>query len=107
MLVYVDELCFSCGDFVPAILQDNGRAILFGKRTAGAGGYVLGVKHPNLNGIRGFTLTGSIAERKDLQPIENLGVTPDIAYELTIDDARHGYRDLANHLKKAITEILR
>lgn len=92
ILMLINELDFSGGDFAPAILQDNQRALLFGTRTAGAGGFVSHFEFTNRNGIGSCSCTGSIAERVDSQKIENLGVEPDIFYEITIDDIRNDYR---------------
>lgn len=102
LLVLINELDFSCGDFFPAMLQDNKRATLFGARTAGAGGCVLMTEYPNLFGISHLSYTGSIAQRIDNNPIENLGVTPDIGYELTVEDLRGGYAPYIAEVLKAL-----
>lgn len=100
-LVLINELDFSGADFFAAILQDNERARLFGAKTAGAGGYVLSYKNNSILGIEQYRLTGSIAERTNLtaDPIENLGVTPDVAYEISIDDLQHNYRGYVKAVK--------
>ncbi len=94
LMVITNELDFSGGDFFPAILQDNGRAKIFGTRTAGAGGYVgLIDQRPNDLGLAGVSYTGSLAERIDDDFIESDGVTPDVEYELTVDDVRGGFKN--------------
>lgn len=105
IMVVVNELDFSGGDFFPTILQDNKRVTVFGARTAGAGGYVNTVTIPNNVGILNFSVTGSIAERVDGNPIENLGVTPDIPYALTADDVSGGYRGYAQEILGAIKKL--
>lgn len=106
ILVLVNELDFSGGDFFPAMLQDAGRAKIFGTRTAGAGGYVLNVSYPNFFGVEGFTITGSIAKRANGQPIENLGVTPDIPYELTAEDLKSGLKNYKDAINAAVQGLL-
>lgn len=107
ILLLINQLDFSCGDFFPAILQDNHRATIFGVQTAGAGGYVLPNKINSRFGIEGFRYTGSIAEREDKQPIENIGVTPDILYELKIEDYQYGFLNYKEAILNAVKEILK
>lgn len=106
ILILVNELDLSCGDFFPAIMQDNGRALLFGACTGGAGGFVLSSEHPNLFGIKRVTYTGSLAERPSGNLIENVGVRPDIAYALKEEDFINGYRHYANAVLEALAPLL-
>lgn len=105
ILVLTNGLDFSCADFFPAVMQDNKRAKILGTKTAGAGGIVLSTSFPNLLGIDNYRYTGSIAEREDLSPIENLGVTPDIIYEITEEDIQGGYQGYAKAILDAIEQL--
>lgn len=107
IVVLVNSLDFSGGDFFPAILQDNKRATIFGSRTAGAGGFVLTFSPPNRFGVAMYALTGSIAERLDHNPIENLGVTPDVNYEVTADDLQNGYRGYIKAVNDAVETLIK
>lgn len=115
ILFLTNELDFSCGDFVPAILQDHNRGrsqrhvTIFGTQTAGAGGYILSQSLLNQLGVSSLSVTGSIAERAQPQknPIENLGVTPDIPYEVTARDLQMNYVDYVQAVNNAIEEILK
>jgi hypothetical protein len=107
ILVLVNSLDFSAGDFFPAILQDNQRATILGTRTAGAGGYVLSTQFPNQMGIKGFHLTGSLAQRIDQKPIENLGVTPDVPYEFSEKDLKENYKEYAQFILNEVEKIIK
>lgn len=106
ILFLVNELDFSGGDFMPAILQDNQRATIFGTRTAGAGGFVAALEFYNRNGIDSIHFTRSIAERPNKLPIENLGVTPDIAYSMTAEDLQFGYKGYISAVNAAVSDLL-
>lgn len=105
VLVLVNSLDFSAADFFPAILQDNKRATLLGTRTGGAGGYVIGATYPNLIGVMGFQLTGSYALRENQQPIENLGITPDIPYDLTVKDFQNNYQPYVEKIVSTLCSL--
>lgn len=93
IVILTNNLDFSGGDFFPAIMQDNNRAKVVGTRTAGAGGYVLGLQYPNIFGLAFISYTGSIAERVSKDPIENLGVKPDHEIKFTANDLQYNYED--------------
>lgn len=107
IMVLTNELDFSCGDFFPAILQDNGRAVLFGKKTAGAGGYVRPYIQTSQFGVMLYSLTGSLAYRVDGNVIENLGVTPDIANDLTVRDLQYSFIDYVRSVNKHLNELIK
>lgn len=105
ILLVINSLDFSGGDFFPAIMQDNQRATLFGQRTAGAGGYVAELNFQNIFGVESIHYTASLAERVTQNPIENLGVKPDIRYMITKQDLQKGYVGYKNALLKAVDQL--
>lgn len=107
ILILINSLDFSGGDFFPAIFQDNKRAKIFGSRTAGAGGHMTSTSFPNRFGIKSFNYTRSFAERMDKNPIENLGVTPDIPYELTQEDLQHNYVGYVSAIREAVQKMVK
>ena len=106
ILLLTNALDFSGGDFFPAIMQDNQRAVTLGVRTSGAGGMVRPFEIPNQFGIGDVHATWSIAERADGRPIENLGVTPDIPYEITEKDMRTGFAEYRLKIIRALNSLL-
>ncbi len=106
ILLLVNELDFSGGDFFPAIMQDNKRATLMGAKTSGAGGVVRWMEFPNRQGIIGMSSTVTIAERVDNNPIENLGVTPDIEYTMTAEDYQCNFKGYVRAIHEAINGLL-
>ena len=107
LVMLIDEADFSCGDVMPAIIQDNQRGALFGKKTAGAGGFISMLEFPNIHGIRACHYTSSIMERPNHhKKIENLGIEPDVPYELTVEDLTQGYRGYIDNVNKVLTELL-
>lgn len=106
ILVLVNEMAFSCGDLFPALLQDNQRAVIFGKQTAGAGGAVRFYPHASRMGIAGFSLTTSLVYRLDGTPIENQGVSPDIPYEITVRDLQEDYADYIETVNSVIERMV-
>lgn len=91
VVVLINELDFSAAEFLAAILQDNKRAILFGERTAGAGGCVKRITLPNSLGMCDLTVSWTRALRTNGQPIQNIGVHPDVRYSILVEDICSGY----------------
>lgn len=106
IIVLTDEACFSGGDILPALLQDNHRALIFGQTTAGAGGSVESYSFPNHFGVESIDITRSVLYRTNGLPLENLGVTPDIIYEITVEDLKDGYKGYKAALIEAIKMII-
>ncbi len=92
LLVLINRKQLSCGDYFPLILQDNGRAVLMGESTAGAGGCIAyDLSLPNRLGIDGFSTSPSTTYRPLGGVIEDNGAEPDIEYRITPEDLASGY----------------
>jgi peptidase S41-like protein/PDZ domain-containing protein len=89
LMVMVDEFSASGADMFPAIIQDNHRGPIFGMRSMGAGGSVVGYNATAYTESF-FRVTVSLMNRghliqtADFPPapyIENIGVRPDIVQD--------------------------
>jgi len=89
LMVITDEFSASGGDMFPAIIQDAHRGPIFGMRSMGAGGSVVGFNAPAYTESF-FRITVSLMNRAsviqtpDFPPapyIENIGVRPDIVVD--------------------------
>lgn len=108
ILLLINENSFSCADFLPAIFQDNQRALIVGNTTSGAGGCVYNCSFPNLTGIKSCSFTGSLIIRSNQRVIENLGVSPDVFLELSDLDLQSGlYIDFINSIKSHVFKLLK
>lgn len=105
IVVLINERDFSAAEFLAAILQDNERATLFGTRTAGAGGCIRPLTTPNDFGMT-MTVTWTIAWRTKGQPIQDLGVVPDVAHNITEDDIHSDFASYRNALLATIDSLL-
>ena len=89
LMVLADEFSASGGDMFPAIIQTNNRGPIFGMRTMGAGGSVVGFNCTSYTeSICRITVSlmnrGEVIHTTDFPPapyIENIGVRPDIPFD--------------------------
>lgn len=108
VLLLADALCFSGGDFFPAVMQDNDRMVIMGQTTAGAGGYVLQwdkENFPAASGIYQLSYTGSLAWRENGFPIESIGVIPDVFYHPTVKDIKTDYQPYKKAILKQLARL--
>ena len=112
LLVLSNELTFSAGEFLAAILQDNRRATLFGACTAGAGGCARKTVSPEMEriGIEYFSLRWTLAYRTNGNVIQGVGVQPDVAYTITVEDLTSedkfcGYRQAVRDTLSTLTNV--
>lgn len=105
ILLLTNGLDFSCADIFPAVLQDNHRVTIFGSKTAGAGGAINTHEYPNRLGIAFYTFTATLVERLNSRPLEDLGVTPDIPYNVTADDIQNGYKGYIKAVNAALKTL--
>ncbi len=95
MIVTVNEMSASAADMFAVLLQDLGRAKIFGVQSMGAGGSkipaakVIGYSEMSLNLTAGIVLREKAVvgpNGKETYYVENTGAIPDVVYEPTLDD---------------------
>ena len=113
IIVLVDELSASGGDFFPAVVQDNKRGLIVGMRTMGAGGNV--VAYDGTAYTEGFIrITESLMNRKNpvtgtefpaAPYVENIGVRPDVEVDyMTRDNLMNGGRTFVDTITKVMLD---
>ncbi len=106
ILVLVNSLCFSGGDFFPVdVARQQARDDLWNSHFW-CGGRIMN-QVPSRLGMEEFSVTGSIAWRIGNKPIENLGVTPDVKYDLTPDDLMNGLDGYKKAVNAAVADLLK
>lgn len=95
VLVLNDGRSASGGDFMPALLQSNQRALVFGDVSMGLGGPVYRAQDALPGSELFMRCTMGYCVRKDGLPIENMGVVPDIRREVTYYDFATGFKHYA------------
>lgn len=114
VLLLINELDFSSADMFPAFMQDNKLATLFGARTAGAGGNVIGSNYIG-NSELSIRLTQSLMYREkeislengsSTHYVENVGVTPEILYQITTKDYYDNYKSYREAINQAVLGLI-
>lgn len=114
VLMLINEVSMSTADMVPATLKAAGRVVMFGTRTCGAGGSVGEIK---IGENEEFTLniTQSLVWLEDAVEagegikthyIENVGVTPDIEYHITVNDFLGGYLSYRHAVEQSVLSLM-
>jgi len=116
LIVITDELTASAGDAFAASIQDNERGLLFGYRTMGAGGNVVGWEAGSYS-LGSITVTQSLMNRKnpvvtDDYPaapyVENIGVYPDVLVDyMTRDNLARNGKSFVDAFVAAMVDYIR
>jgi C-terminal processing protease CtpA/Prc len=105
ILMLINPMDISCGDFFPALFQDSDTNMtLLGARTSGAGGAVV-FNEIFSERTLGMSYTWTIAMRPNGMPIENIGVHPDVPYEITVRDLTDNYKDYQEKIEETLENI--
>lgn len=115
ILMLTDEFSFSGGEYLPATMQDNKAATIYGMRTAGLGGtntsYDAGAYSEAIIGM----LRGLMYRKNQIVAtgyptsfyVENVGVQPDIVDDYkTTDNLLHGGQTFVSNFTAAVLKLI-
>lgn len=111
LIVLINQASSSASEIMASTLQDNGRALIFGAKSSGAGSglggpfYSLPACGPFL--IKNLQLPTLFLRRSGGQLIENCGVIPDVHCELTWEDFVNSGTDYSQRLREVIERVCR
>jgi C-terminal processing protease CtpA/Prc len=115
IMLLTDELSASGADDFPAMFQDNGRGPIFGNRTMGAGGSVVGFQATNYSeGLTSVTMSQMnrklpivTSDYPTAPYVENIGVRPDIAVDyMTLDNLLTRGQPFVNAFTGAMVDLI-
>ncbi len=106
ILLLNDRMSGSGGDFFPAQMQNNKRAIVMGDTSCGLGGPVYRNTASMPGSEMSFRCTYGYAELPDGWPIENVGVVPDHYREVRISDLKDDFRSYASEVLNAAVGLI-
>ncbi|PWU00596.1 MAG: hypothetical protein C5B51_24860 [Terriglobia bacterium] len=116
IMVLTDELSASAAEIFAAVIQDEGRALLYGMRTDGAGGAVfyfdVGVYMEGGASLAQTRLIRkNIIKTSEYPPadyVENIGVRPDIVADyMTLDNLRQNGKPFVDGFVAAMVEYVK
>ena len=103
LFVLINESTASAAEMLAATLQDSRRGTLIGVRTMGAGGCVKSFRNSTISDIR-YSLTWTVARRTNGEPIQDVGVHPDVALDVVEDDIMDDYAGFRTRLGAIIDQ---
>lgn len=108
IIMLINQFDFSGGDATPASLQDYGRVILVGVRTAGAGGTVEEFSSRHLLAEFSYHLTTSLMYRPaNIQHyVENNGIIQDVLYVVSKKEILNGQENVLSEIFETTTTFL-
>lgn len=106
ILLLNDRMSGSGGDFFPAQMQANKRAVIMGDTSCGLGGPVYRNTESMPGSEMSFRCTYGYAELPDGWPIENIGVVPDRYREVRVSDLKDGFKAYATEVLNTAVGLL-
>ncbi|MBL8214878.1 MAG: hypothetical protein JNK87_29430, partial [Bryobacterales bacterium] len=116
IMVLTDEFSTSAGDAFPAVLQDNGRALIYGYRTNGAGGNVVDLPAGTYSEANTRMTLGLMVRNGDVVTddypsapyVENIGVRPDLTVDyMTKENLLNNGATFVTRFTEAMAEYIR